>query len=490
MPLYPPTTSFRLIQQHLHLHALQLPSRLSIAAKRKSSSDASLTNKTIQPFSGHPNGKTEQALKGQALARLPTSSVLHSLFLSAFFSSPVLFTPGFKLLKKISTSPSYLWNPDKNPVLRAIVRPLIYDQFCAGTNPSTIRAKISQIKNLGFSGVILSYGREGQIQESHSGSDITDAGASCEDQDLELWKRGNLETLDMITAGDYLGIKMTGCGKSITNDLLQGNDPPKAFTDAIDTLVQRAKAQNCRIWVDAEQQAVQPTINRWTVDLMRKYNRGGQMMFYNTHQAYLKASRDKVEHHLQLAHREGWTLAIKLVRGAYIENDIRERIHDTKAQTDESYNSIVRDLLIGNIRGVPTGQDFPHMRLFLAGHNPYSVSQASNLVRTLQDQGTLKILPEFGQLQGMADQLGCELIQQGEDTLAQAVGTGISPMAVPRVYKCLTRGSIQECMQFLVRRAVENRGATGAVKDAMPVLAKELRRRLVNVFVRRRRISR
>ena len=283
---------------------------------------------------------------------------------------------------------------------------------------------------------------------------------------------------------------MTGCGKSITNDLLQGNDPPKSFTDAINALVGRAKAQNCRIWVDAEQQAVQPTIDRWTVDLMRKYNRDGQVMFYNTHQAYLKASRDKLEHQLQLAHREGWTLAVKMVRGAYIDNDIRERIHDTKAQTDESYNSIVRDLLTGNIKGVPTGQKFPHMRLFLAGHNPYSVSLASSLVRTLQDQGTLKIFPEFGQLQGMADQLGCELLQQGEDVLAQALGAGTSRMAVPRVYKCLTRGSIQECMQFLVRRAVENRSATGAVKDAMPALAKELRRRLVNVFVRRRRMSR
>ena len=27
------------------------------------------------------------------------------------------------------------------------------------------------------------------------------------DQDLELWKQGNLETLDMIGEGDFLGIK-------------------------------------------------------------------------------------------------------------------------------------------------------------------------------------------------------------------------------------------------------------------------------------------
>lgn len=221
MPSHPPTTSFRLIEQHLHLHSLWLSSRLSITAKRKSSSDASLINKTLPPFSGHSNRKTEQALKGPALARLPTSSVLRSLFLGAFFSSPVLFMPGFTLLKKISTSPSYLWNPDKNPVLRAIFKPLVYNQFCAGTNPSETQAKISQIKHLGFSGVILSYGREGQIHEASPGSDITDRSASCGDQELELWKRGNLETLDMITAGDFLGIKyVTSCEHQTPKGLL------------------------------------------------------------------------------------------------------------------------------------------------------------------------------------------------------------------------------------------------------------------------------
>lgn len=220
---------------------------------------------------------------------------------------------------------------------------------------------------------------------------------------------------------------------------------------------------------------------------MRKYNRNGKAVLYNTLQAYLKASRQKLEHQLQLAHREGWTLAIKLVRGAYIENDIRERIHDTKAQTDESYNGIVRDLLSGNVKGVPE-QEFPHMQLFLAGHNSVSVSHASNLIRDLEERGKLKTLPEFGQLQGMADQLGCELLQHGEDTARELKSSAGRPVAIPRVYKCLTWGSIQECMQYLVRRAVENHGATGAVKDGMPALAKELRRRLVDALMGRRRI--
>ena len=284
--------------------------------------------------------------------------------------------------------------------------------------------------------------------------------------------------------------RYSGAGKSVTDDLLQGNDPPRAFLDAMDAILQKATAQNCRIWVDAEQQVLQHCIDRWTIDLMRKYNRNGKGVLYNTLQAYLKASREKLEHQLQLAHSEGWTLAIKLVRGAYIENDIRDRIHDTKAQTDDSYNGIVRDLLTGTVTGVPA-HDFPKMQLFLAGHNAVSVSKASHLIRDLQEQGALKTLPEFGQLQGMADQLGCELLQHGEETLARAeetMGAGRA-VAVPRVYKCLTWGSVQECMQYLVRRAVENHGATGAVKDGMPALARELRRRMVDGLMGRRRAS-
>ena len=364
---------------------------------------------------------------------------------------------------------------------------------------------MSQIKSLGFSGVILCYGKEIQIQKPCQPrvDDIKESHQSF-DRELEFWKQGNLETLDMLGDGDYLGMKCdapmslerallifasryTGAGKAVTDDLLRGNDPPRVFVETMDAIIQKAMAQNCRIWVDAEQQVLQHSIDRWTIDLMRRYNRKEKAVLYNTLQAYLKASREKLKHQLQLAHREGWTLAIKLVRGAYIENDIRERIHDTKAQTDESYNGMVRDLLSGNVEGVPD-QDFPRMQLFLAGHNSISVSKASNLIRELQGQGKLKTLPEFGQLQGMADELGCELLQHGEETAGRALeSTGARPVAVPRVYKCLTWGSIQECMQYLVRRAVENHGATGAVKDCMPALARELRRRLIDALMGRQR---
>ncbi|KAL9580661.1 MAG: hypothetical protein Q9212_004365 [Teloschistes hypoglaucus] len=451
---------------------------------RNVSSDTALTSKKLAIS---PNRSDLKATEPLALARLPTSSILRTLLLGAFFSSPILFTPGFALLKKISNSPSRLLNPDQNPILRAIVKPLVYDQFCAGTNKPEIQARMAQIKSLGFAGVILCYGQEIQIPMSdpsvlNHGHNTTNQHL---DQELEQWKQGNLETLDMLGKGDWLGMKLTGAGEQVKDALLEGNDPPPAFLDAMDTILQKTLLNNTRIWIDAEQQILQPTIDRWTINLMSKYNRDGQAIVYNTLQAYLKDSRQKIESQLQRAHQDGWTLAIKLVRGAYIENDIRSRIHDTKADTDTSYNSIVRDLLSGTITGVPSGPAFPQMHLFLAGHNAISVAKASKLVRELQDQGTLKVLPEFGQLQGMADQLGCELLQHGEDAVRDGMEGKGKKILVPKVYKCLTWGSVQQCMQYLVRRAVENHGATGAVKDGMPALVRELRRRGIDALMGR-----
>ncbi|KAL8819154.1 MAG: hypothetical protein Q9223_002357 [Gallowayella weberi] len=526
MHMLAPTRCPLLLQYHFSPRSLRSPFLYCLGTTRTASSNASFPSKSLPILpTPHPEPKAP-ATSPHALARLPTSSILRSLCLGAFFSSSVLFTPGFALLKKISSSPSRLLNPDANPILRAILRPLVYDQFCAGRGRGEIQAKIGQIRSLGFAGVVLCYGKERPVQRAsrRQRNRLGDLDERAVDEELEWWKRGNLETLDMLSHGDFLGIKysvpspffsrilhsdlralcrLSGCGARITADLIQGNPPPSSFTAAMDAIVQTSISKNVRIWIDSEQQALQPSIDDWAINLMRQYNRGdGKTVVYNTLQAYLKSARAKLKRQAQLAHREGWTLAIKLVRGAYIDSDIRDRIWDTKQQTDDSYNGIVRDLLTGtNVAGVPSGPEFPKMHLFLAGHNRESVQRASDLVRKLQLEGKLATLPEFGQLQGMADQLSCELLRQGEEMLAKGTAAASNtamrdtvPMQaalmVPKVYKCLTWGSIQECMQYLVRRAVENRGGTGAVKEGMPALVRELMRRFGDVLMGRRRLGR
>lgn len=235
-----------------------------------------------------------------------------------------------------------------------------------------------------------------------------------------------------------------------------------------------AKEKKCRIIIDAEQQSIQNTIDRWTIDWMRIHNRNGRTLIYNTLQSYLKDSRKRLAHQLGLAEREGWQLAIKLVRGAYIGSDPREAIHDTKEETDNNYNSIVQGILEGSLDGFDRGR-FPKMELFIAGHNQDSIDKATALVDRLDSQGRLRTIPEFGQLQGMADALGCGLLQWGEKQQSTS-----APARRIRVYKYSVWGSMQECMEYLVRRAVENKGAAERLVEDMSAMKAELFSRIQN----------
>ncbi|OQV04946.1 hypothetical protein CLAIMM_09756 [Cladophialophora immunda] len=459
---------------------VSLPQPLRVACHQRKSHSSTHTQTVISP-----GAVKEPSVAGPAnpvapaappLARLSTSSILRTLLLSAFFTSPLLFRPGFALFQRIAHSQSAWLNPDRNPFLRAVVHPLVYKQFCAGRNRAEIGKTSSEIRRLGFSGVVLCYGREVQVEgDRFVGHD--DKQVVAMDQEIDQWTEGNLATLDMIGEGDWLGIKYTGAGTQITKALMNGEKAPVKFVEAMEKICHRAAAKGCRIWIDAEQQALQTAIDQWTFELMRRHNRpGSQALIYNTIQAYLKASRDKVQAQLQLAQQQGWRLGIKLVRGAYINNDNREAIHDTKADTDASYNGIVEDLLCGKFPAM-ANQESVELDLLLAGHNANTIRGAARLASDLAAESKLKVIPEFGQLQGMADDIGCELLQMA-DNIKRGSSLPLGNAYVPKVYKCLTWGSIQECMQYLTRRLVENRGAADRMKVGAAEFRKELLRRI------------
>ena len=208
---------------------------------------------------------------------------------------------------------------------------------------------------------------------------------------------------------------------------------------------------------------------------MRKYNRDGKTLVYNTIQEYLKGSKANVDHHLALASTEGWTLGVKLVRGAYIEHEVRSLIHDTKEDTDRSYD-LIADILIS--QKMPSGfedQPFPHVGLFLATHNAASAAIAIATHRKMLSAGLTTVDLECGQVVGMADELSCELLQNYEQCMSDP---SLDKAGVPRVFKCLTWGSVSECMGYLYRRAIENRGAVERTQHMAAALAQELRRRV------------
>lgn len=432
----------------------------------------SLTARAQSTFTPAPSIVPRAGLSCSPLARLPTSSIIRSLFLSALFTSSALFRPGLAVFSKIANSHSPWLNPDSNPLIRVITRNLVYDQFCAGRNITEINKTSALVRQLGFSGIALAYGREIQL-DSRNKFHGREKSLQTE---VEEWKQGNLKTIGMISSGDWLAIKLTGCGQHITRALLEGRSAPPEFVSAMGEICDAVAAKNCRIWIDAEQQALQHTIDAWTFNLMRQHNVNGKVLVYSTIQAYLKTAREKVQTQLQLAAREGWTSAFKLVRGAYIANDQRQLIHDTKSETDTSYDSIVEDMLSG--KKFPAFESYPNLKfeVLLAGHNSDTIRRAARLAESLIQSGKLKVVPEFAQLQGMADDIGCELLQIGDDA-AKRQGARF----VPKVYKCLTWGTIQECMQYLTRRLVENRGAANRMREGAMQLRQELKRRFIGI---------
>lgn len=140
------------------------------------------------------------------LYNVGTGHLLRSLLLGYCFASPRLLKISLKLMKWIINSKSPFLNPDRNIILRSAIRRLIYDHFCAGTTPVEVKQKVAEIKNVGFSGVILGFSRE-IVVDDYEGKDGIKGSNHIEQKCVEEWLQANLDTLNLIGPGDFMNIK-------------------------------------------------------------------------------------------------------------------------------------------------------------------------------------------------------------------------------------------------------------------------------------------
>ncbi|OQE44896.1 hypothetical protein PENCOP_c002G00375 [Penicillium coprophilum] len=414
-----------------------------------------------------------------SMARMPMRLLLRSLLLTSLMTSKLFLRPALAVMGVLATSKSPLLNPDRNLPLNKLLRWTVYNHFCAGVNKKEVSKTVADVKKMGYQGVILGYSKEIVLDHDEKLS-IDEFGTSkysekCYEM-VEEWKEGTLETLRMVGPGDFLAVKLTGAGP-ISVDAMAARQPmPDAMVKAVDEICIETAKQGSRLWLDAEQQVLQKGLDDWAIETMRKHNKSETPIVYNTIQGYLKGSKANLDHHLTMAAQGGWTLGIKLVRGAYIEHETRSLIHDTQADTDRSYDLIADSMLC---RRMPVGKEnipFPKAALFLATHNAASATKAiaTHQNRLLNNQPTVML--ECGQIQGMADELSCELVQNYERALEQSSAANLT---VPKAFKCMAWGSVAECMGYLHRRAIENRGAVERTQHMVTALRRELWRRIV-----------
>ncbi|KAL4796832.1 FAD-linked oxidoreductase-like protein [Aspergillus venezuelensis] len=458
--------------------------RTSRFVSRTSNAKSSITADTTSLLHQTPSPKKSL---GSPLAKLPLSSVLRSLIILSASSSSILLKPCIYTLSALAHPKTSLLDVAKNPLLNLLVKHTIYKQFNAGENKLEVQRSINNIKQLGYRGVLLGYAREVLVGESNA--DPADEAASR--KEIQMWLDGTLQTVDMAQEGDFVALKFTGMGVQAL-EYLQKRAMPSPFMDqAIQQICDLAISRNVRLLVDAEEQAVQPGIEEWATKYQKYCNSRtpGRAVFYNTYQAYLCSTPATLAKHLEISRKEGYTLGVKLVRGAYLKTEPRHLIWSQKEETDACYDGVVEALLTRKYNSMlmsaatEHATDLPPVNVIIATHNRESVRKAHalRLQQAAQGQDTSNVELSYAQLQGMADEISCELLEGFQSAEAQEK-TPTATTESPNVYKLLTWGSVKECMGFLLRRAVENTEAVGRTKQSQEAMFAELKRRARAAF--------
>ena len=422
----------------------------------------------------------------QPLSLLPLPVLLRSYALTALSSYPLLLSPSLRLLSIGAHSSSAPLNPDRNPLLHYLLKKTFYAQYCAGETRTEVQKTVKTLKNMGYRGVILAYGKEIVLAKGEK-VDIssTQSADPTADKDVQSWKEGTLETVQMAEEGDMIGLKFSGAGRDAMRQLAAAVAPSEAIENATTEICDLARARGVRLLFDAEQDAIQRGIDAWTLRFAKRYNKTtlGKAVVYGTYQAYLRSTPATLAQHLALARKEGFTLGVKLVRGAYMGSDPRTLFWSTKEETDKAYNGVVEALLKkrwNNILQPPSEEAderiLSEVAFVLASHNHESVQKAMAIRREQSEKREAKIDMAYGQLMGMADEVSCELVMA-------AKSRGFQPFektecAGPKAYKYVVWGSVGECLKYLIRRAEENRDAVMRAKGTRMALRTELTRRI------------
>ena len=462
------------------------PRRIHIQSLRKVSTTSAPADRIAPVAIATASPTKSQTPRPLSLLSFPV--LLRSYALTAMSTYPLLLSPSLRVLSYVANSSSALLNPDRNPIIRYLLKKTFYAQFCAGETIDEVKRTVKGLKEMGYKGVILGYGREIVLEKDNTLEACSAPSTSTEvqrnDDMVQAWKEGNLKTVEMAEEGDFIALKFSGAGCDAMRQLAANLPPSQSIKEAITEICELAKARGIRLLFDAEQDAVQRGIDAWTLRFQSRYNKRspGQATVYGTYQAYLRSTPANLARHLVIAQQEGFTLGVKLVRGAYMSSDPRHLFWSSKEETDKAYNGITEALIARRWNNVlkPLAErnlvKVPEVAFVLASHNHETVKRATALRMEQMKKGEPKIEMAYGQLMGMADEVSCELVMT-------AKARGMVPFEKresigPKAYKHAVWGSVGECAKYLVRRAEENRDAVSRAKGTRAALKAEIFARL------------
>lgn len=182
----------------------------------------------------------------------------------------------------------------------------------------------------------------------------------------------------------------------------------------IETIASKARDNNVRIVIDAEQSWYQPVIDSLTDELMQKYNTlDGPATCIASFQAYLRRYPQLLDQQIARAEERGYRLLFKQIRGAYMVTEAERWKADgkkgagpvwpTKEETDASFNYGIEKTLATVAQQVrETGHS--NLSPVFATHNSISVDLGLDL---LQKHGLARRSDGSGKLLVSKEIAGC-----------------------------------------------------------------------------------
>lgn len=331
------------------------------------------------------------------------------------------------------------------------LRPTIYRHFVGGESLKDSKVTLEQLSQRGVQAV-MDYSAEGGSDEAT----------------IEETFQANMEAIRFAHNNDKLShavFKVSGlCHVSIME---KANDPNALLTDEekkqigklkerFMALCQQAHSQGTRVLVDAEHFAYQGLIDRLTEEAMLQFNKERAIVFA-TLQMYRHDRMDYLQKLDTLCREHGLLCGIKLVRGAYMEEErLRAKqmgypdpICADKEATDKNYNAAVRYVL----------DHIERMELFCGTHNAESCHLTTEW---MQEKGLSSDDQRIyiSQLYGMGDFLSYNLRSAGYN-----------------VTKYLPYAPVDKVLPYLIRRAEENSSVAGQTGLELQLIRQELNRR-------------
>jgi proline dehydrogenase len=335
-----------------------------------------------------------------------------------------------------------------------IIKNTVFEQFCGGETIEECDPTIDKLGNSNI-GTILDYSVEGKSAEE-------DFERTKEETILNL-KRAKNDVDIPFAVFKVTGIAPLGTLEKISDgvELAKKSNITK-WENAkrrVNEICEYAHSIQQPVFIDAEESWIQNAIDLLATEMMEKYNRELPIVF-NTIQLYRHDRLDYLKESHAEAKAKGYILAVKLVRGAYMEKE-RDRasemdydspIQPDKAATDRDYDLAI-DYCLENIEDIA----------FVAGtHNEKSVQM---LAQKIAEKGFDHNHPHifFSQLYGMSDNLSYVLADNNFN-----------------VSKYVPYGPVADAVPYLIRRAKENSSVTGQVSRELDLISKEIERRKRN----------